>query len=63
MSNDESFIYVLVSSVFHNIHFRHFGVLKMRLLLIRQRVLISQWFWIYLFWDWKYLQIPPHSHF
>jgi len=41
MSNDESFIYVLVSCVIHNIHFWHFGDLKMRFLLIRQRVLLS----------------------
>jgi len=42
MCNDESLIYVLVSSVFHTVHFRNFGGLKMRFLLIRQRVLISQ---------------------
>jgi len=42
ISNDESLIYVLVSGVFHNVHFRHFGELKMRFLLIRQRVLLSQ---------------------
>jgi len=35
MSIDESFIYVLVSSVFHNVHFWHFGDLKKRFLLIR----------------------------
>jgi len=51
MSNDETVIYVLVSWVLHNLHFRHFGELKMRFMLIRQRVLLSQWFWIYLFWD------------
>jgi len=51
MSNDESFIYVLVSWVFHNVHFRHFGELKMRFLLIRQWVWLSQWFWIYLCWN------------
>jgi len=34
MSNYESFICVLVSSVFQNVHFWHFGDLKMRLLLI-----------------------------
>jgi len=28
MSNDESLIYVLVSGVYHNVHFRHFGELK-----------------------------------
>jgi len=42
MSNDESLIYVLVSGVFHYVHFRHFGELIMRFLLIRQRVLLSQ---------------------
>jgi len=42
MSYDESLNYVLVSWVFHNVHFQHFGELKMRLLLIRQRVLLSQ---------------------
>jgi len=41
MYNEESLIYVLVSWVFHNVHFRHFGELKMRFLLIRQRVLLS----------------------
>jgi len=41
-SNDESLIYVLVSGVFYNVHFRHFVDLKMRFLLIRQRVLLSQ---------------------
>jgi len=35
MSNDESLIYVLVSWVFHNVHFRHFGDLKMRFQIIR----------------------------
>jgi len=35
MSNAESLIYVLVSCVFHNVHFRHFGDLKMRFLIIR----------------------------
>jgi len=44
MSNDVSLIYLLVSWVFHNVHFRHFGVLKMRFLIIRRRVLLSQWF-------------------
>jgi len=42
MNNDDSLIYVLVSLVFHNVHFRHLGDLKMRILLIRQRVLLSQ---------------------
>jgi len=51
MSNDETLIYVLISWVFHNVHFRHFGELKIRFLLIRQRVLLSQCFWIYLYWD------------
>jgi len=50
MSNDESIIYVLLSWVFHNILFRQFGKLKMRFLLICQRVLLSQWFCIYLYW-------------
>ena len=40
MSNDETLISVLFSWVFHNVHFRHFGVLKMRFLIIRQRVLL-----------------------
>jgi len=48
MSNDESLIYVLGSWVFHKVHFRHYGILKIRLLLIRQRVLLSQLYWIYL---------------
>jgi len=51
MSNDESVIYILVSWVLHNVHFRHFGELKMRFMIIRQRVLLRQWFWIYLYWD------------
>jgi len=51
MSNDESLIYVLLSRVFHNWNFRRFGVLKMLFLLIRQQVLLCQWFWIYFFWD------------
>jgi len=55
MSNDESLIYVLVFWVFHNVHFRHFGDLKIRFLIIRERVLLSQWFWIYLYCDYKYL--------
>jgi len=42
MSNDDSLSYVLVSLVFHNVHFRQFGGLKMRFLIIRQRVLLSQ---------------------
>jgi len=42
MSNDESLIYVLVSGVFHNVHFRHFGKLKMRFQLIRQWVLLNK---------------------
>jgi len=46
MSNDESLIFVVFSWVFHNVNFRHFGGLIMRFLLIRQRVLLSQWFWI-----------------
>jgi len=51
MSNDESLIYVIVSWVYHNVHFRHLSELNKRFLLIRQRVLLSQWFWIYLCWD------------
>jgi len=50
MSNDESLIYVLVSWVFHIDHFRHIGELKLRFQLICQRVLLSQWFWIHLYW-------------
>jgi len=42
MSNDESLIYVLDSSVLHNVHFLHFGELIMRFLLIRQWVLLNQ---------------------
>jgi len=61
MSNDESLIYVLLTWVFYNVHFRHFGELKMRFLLICHRVLLSQWFWIYLCWDLKYLQRAPLS--
>ena len=38
MSNDGSLIYVLVSLVYHNVNFRHFGGLKMQFLIIRQRV-------------------------
>jgi len=51
MSNDESIFYVLVSWVFHNVHFQHLGELKMRFLIIRQRVQLSQWFWIYWYWE------------
>jgi len=51
MSNDDTLIYVTISWLFHNVHFRHFGELNMLFLLIRQRVLLSQWFWIYLYWD------------
>ena len=40
-SNEESLIYVLVSWVFHNVHFRLFSDLKMRFLFIRQRVFLS----------------------
>jgi hypothetical protein len=46
MSNVEILIYVLVSSVFHNVQFLHFDDLKMRLILILHRVLLSQWIWI-----------------
>jgi len=42
MSSDESLIYLLVSGVFRNVHFRHFGELKMLFLFIRQRFLLSQ---------------------
>jgi len=38
MSNDERLIYVLFSWLFHNVHFCHFGSLKMRFLISRQRV-------------------------
>jgi len=38
MSNDESLIDVLNSGVLHNVHFSHFVELKMRFLIIRQRV-------------------------
>jgi len=41
MSNFDSLIYILVSRVFHIVYFRHFGDLKMRYLIIRQRVLLS----------------------
>jgi len=46
MSIGDTLIYVLVHLVFNNVHFRHFGCLKMRFLIIRQRVLLSQRFWI-----------------
>jgi len=42
MSNFDSLVYVLVSPVFYNVHFQHFGDLKMRFLIIRYRVLLSQ---------------------
>jgi len=42
MNNVASLIYVLESLVIHNVHFRHLGDLKMRILLILQRALISQ---------------------
>jgi hypothetical protein len=42
MSNFDSLIYVLVSRVFQNVNFRDFGDLKIRFLIIRQRVLLSQ---------------------
>jgi len=51
LSIDQSFIYVFVSSVFHNVHLWHFGDLKMRFLLIHQRVFLNQCFWICLCWD------------
>jgi len=44
MSNDERLIYVLVSWVFHNLHFRHFGKLKMLFQLIHQWVLLKKKF-------------------
>jgi len=50
-SNDERKIYELISWMFHNVHFRHFDELKMRYLLILQRILLSQWLWIYVYWD------------
>jgi len=49
MSNIESLIFVLVSWVLHKVHIRNFVDLKMRFLLILQRVLLRHWFWIYLF--------------
>jgi len=42
MTNDDRLIYVLVSCVFLNVHIRHLGGLKMRFLLIRQRVFLNQ---------------------
>jgi len=42
ITNGDSLIYVLVSLVLQNVHFRHFGRLKLRFLIIRQRVLQSQ---------------------
>jgi len=41
MSSDESLFYVVVSSVFHNVHFRHIVGLKTWLLIIRQQVLLK----------------------
>jgi len=51
MYNDVGLIYVPVSWVFHYVHYRHFGDLKMRFPLIRQWVLFILPFWIYLCWD------------
>jgi len=51
MSNDESLIYVLDYLVLRNVYFRHFGELKKGFPLIRQRVFLIQYFWIYLDWD------------
>jgi len=42
MSNDESLIYLLVSGVFRNVHFRHFGKLNMRFQLIHQWALLKK---------------------
>jgi len=42
MSNDKILIYVLVSLVFHNVNFRHFGGLKMQFQIIHRLVLLSQ---------------------
>jgi len=42
MSIDESLIYVLNAGVLHNVHFRYFIELKMRFLLIRHHVKLSQ---------------------
>jgi len=63
MSNDESLVYVLVYWVFHNVHFRHFGDLKMRFLLIRQRILLSQWFLIYFYGIKNHRIITPLSQY
>jgi len=49
--------------VFHNVHFRNFGVLKKRFLFIRHWVLLSQKFWIYLCLNYYYLEIPTLSQF
>ena len=57
-----NFIYVIVSKVFHNVHFRHLGDLEMRFLNIRQQVGWIQILCIYLCWDSKYIQRPPLSH-
>jgi len=62
MSSDEILMYVLLTWVFLNVNFRHFGGLIMRFLFIRQRVILSQLIWMYLCWDLKYLQGPPLSH-
>jgi len=51
VSNEGSLSYVLVSRVFQNVLFRHFGGLKIRFLLIRQRVLLCHLIWKYLCWD------------
>jgi len=50
MSNYDNLIYVLVSWVFHNVHFRHFRKLKMRFYYIRQWDLLKK-IWIHLYWD------------
>ena len=42
MSNYDNVIYKLVSLVFNNVHFRHFGKLKMRFQYIRQWVLLKK---------------------
>jgi hypothetical protein len=42
MSNDERLIYVLDTLVLHNVHFRHFGTLKIRFQLIRQWILLRK---------------------
>jgi len=41
MSIGDILIYVLVSLMFNNVHFRHFGFLKMQFLIIRQMGLIK----------------------